>query len=53
MDIKESVRQSVNKMEFVKCLISDDATKGDLSKAIALIKEVIISLENIKEQLDV
>ena len=53
MDIKETVRQAVNKLEFVKCLITEDATIEDFDKSISLIKEVISSLENIKGQIGV
>ena len=41
-DMKELVRQSVNKMDFIKCLITYDPT----------LKEVATSLENIKEQIE-
>lgn len=51
-DIKELVRQSLNKIDFVKCLITDDTTIQDLNKAISLLKEVATSLENIKEKIE-
>lgn len=51
-DIKESVRQSVNKIDYIKCLITDNPTMQDFNKAISLLKEVATSLENIKEQIE-